>query len=132
MVDEEVDDALVDTFVATANKDHFLLFGESFGLGLSEASSLGAEVDDGAFIYFFNCGEAVGQRLRGHDHASAATEGDVIDFFVLVFAIFADVVDFDRDEFCFEGAFNNTFAEVGAEDFGEDCKDVESHGASLA
>ena len=128
-VDVTVDETLVDTFVAGAEKHG--ASGECADRFLSQRLAGRREVDQGRGRRFVairpNGGERAFERLDEQHHAGAAAVGPVVDARVRRVAEIAQLPEADVDLPRLEGAPRHAVDEMRLEELGEKGDDVESH-----
>jgi hypothetical protein len=137
-VAEEVVDALIDAFVAAAEKDDAVKGGELGGDGLGERTALRGEEDDGlagggAEGETLGLGremegfDAVEDGLGLEDHALPAAEGTVVDGAVAVVGEGAEILRVDLHETGTDGTGDDAVIERAGEEGGKDGEEIEAH-----
>ena len=125
-VDEFVDDAMIDPFVVSAEKNEMGLAGKILRDGLLEDFSLRGEKDDFAIraAQFLDGGkDGVGLE----EHPLPATAEVVIGLAVFVGGPVPEVVTGDGDDLGGPGAFDDALIERGERDLGEESENVDGH-----
>ena len=98
-------DSVVNAFVAAADEDELVVFGEAFGVLLGEAFSACGGEDDASVFSFFDVLNRLVDWLYHHDHACTASVGGVVYGIVFVCGVVSELVGFDVDETCFLPSF---------------------------
>ncbi|MEY2598866.1 MAG: hypothetical protein RLZZ142_1125 [Verrucomicrobiota bacterium] len=127
-VDEQVDDALVDALVVSAEENEVGAGGgEALGGGVFERGAAWGEQED-ACVFSFQGLDGVKNGFALEDHAlSAAVRGFVCDA-VFVFGPVAKVVGVDGGEAAGLGFAEDAFAQGGRGDLGKKGEDIDAHG----
>ena len=90
-IDDRVD-ALINSFVVTAQERKTLQLGQLPGFFLSKRLAAGSQKDHRPWIFFLHCLDAIHDRLAGQHHAKATAVGRVIHSAMPVGAVVPDVV----------------------------------------
>ena len=138
-VGESFGDALVDSFIASADEDDALHVRELARGGLRESLALRGEQDNGLAAgvagFFGRDGQRLdgfGERFRFEHHAFAASKGTVVDGAVAVVGEAAQVVHGDADRPGGEGAGDDSVFQDAGEEARKDGDDVELHVLKIA
>jgi len=125
-----VDDALVDAFVVAADEDKAGERGELAGFVLGENGALGAGKEDAGA---FGCAGVAGDGVEGagegfgfEDHATASAVRGVVDDFVAVLGVVAEVVDAEVEQTLFPGPSEDAFGQGAFEPGGEEGEDIDA------